>query len=127
MTAKGVVTALNRESVQAIARLVQLIGFPVIATIGTMVYNQADILISNQEKMLAKQEQHSRSLTADSVAITDLIAEDYKLHRYDQLFTIKQDAAKDALQNNSVIGIEFKVDYDEKYRELVGENRFLNP
>lgn len=120
MTTRGVVDALNKESVQAIARLIQLIGFPALTIIGTMVYNQASIIIENQNAMIATQAEHGRQLSSDSITINKLV-------RVDQLFMVKQNATKDALQNNSVIGTEFLIDYNSRYSELFQENRFINP
>lgn len=120
MTAKGIVESLNKETLQAIARLVNLIGTPVIIAIGGIFINKANIVIENQEKMFSTQAQHAEILKRDS---TDLV----RLFRNDQLLNVKQNASISALKINTKVGAEFSRDYMDKYDELFNENKFLNP
>lgn len=120
MTARSIVNGLNKESIQAIARLINLVSAPVIISIGSIAINQFDTIIENQEKMFATQEEHRRRLNSDSMNIS-------RLFRNDQLFVVKQDATITSLKINSDIGKEFYEDYERKYQELFRENRFLNP
>lgn len=120
MTTKAVVTALAGDGVKAITRLVNLIGVPALNVLLLIAVNQFNILLNNQEKAFEMMAEHDRKLTADSTAIG-------KLFKNDRLIVVKQDAAIDALNKNSEIGIEFNIDYERKYTELFRENQFLNP
>jgi len=120
MTVKSVIGGLNKESIRAIAHLINLIGAPIIISIGGIALNQFNTIIANQEKMFITIEAHGRALQMDSVNVT-------RLYRNDQLIVVKQDATITALKANSSIGIEFDADYEKKYDELFRENRFLNP
>lgn len=120
MTAKAIVNVLNKESIRAIAHFINLIGAPIIISIGGIAINQFNTIIKNQDKMFATLEIHQRALQADTTSFNHLF-------RNDQLIVIRQDAAIHALKINSIIGQEFDVDYQKKYEELFTENKFLNP
>lgn len=120
MTLKTVIGGLNKESIRAIAHLINLVGAPIIISIGGIAINQLDVIIENQDKIFATQEEHRRALQMDSINIT-------RLFRNDQLLTVKQDATVTSLKINSIVGFEFDTDYEKRYEELFRENRFLNP
>lgn len=120
MTAKAIVNVLNNESIRAIARLINLIGAPIIISIGGVAINQFDVIIENQEKIFATIESHERTLQNDSVNIS-------RLFRNDQLLVVKQDATVISLKINPIVGKEFDNDYEKRYDELLRDNKFLNP
>ena len=119
MTAKTFINGLNKESIRAIAHLINLIGAPIIISIGGVALDQFNTIIENQEKMFATIESHERALRTDSIDIV-------RLFRNDQLIVVKQDATVISLKINSIIGSEFDSDYEKRYDEYYRDNKFLN-
>jgi len=120
MSTKGIVDALNRQSVTAIVRLLNIIFPPIVIYIGTVFIDKANTVIALQEKFNKTQEIHAARLASDSTSIA-------KLFRHDRLFGVKQEAMRDALQVNPTIGKIFTIDYDTKYSDKLNESNFLNP
>lgn len=120
MSTKEFVSVLNREAVQAIVRLVTLVGMPVLTYLGTLAITKFDTLATNQEIMI-----HRLDSLTYKVRITEGTI--YNLQKNDQLFKVKQDAVIFSCKINTGIGSEFTADYNTKYSELFSENQFLNP
>lgn len=120
MTKESLVAGLNKDGMQALVRLINLIGTPALVILAGIAINQFDTIIKNQEAGFEVQAEHKRRLDADSIALAKLV-------KADHLFIAKQDACLYALDINSAMGKEWKVDYDKRRNVLIEENKFLNP
>lgn len=120
MTKESLIAGLNKDGMQALVRLINLIGTPALVILAGIAINQFDTIIKNQQAGFEVQAEHKRRLDSISDNINKLV-------KADHLFIAKQDACLYALDINSQIGKEWKVDYEKRRNVLIEENKFLNP
>lgn len=116
---KKLASYMRGDSITAIARFMNIVGIPILSIISTVAVSQFNTIVDNQEAMIKLLDKHDKQIQTNSASII-------KLLRNDQLVTAKQDATISSLKINTKIGMEFYDDYDQKYDELLEENKFLN-